>query len=425
MTEIPNYCTIEKSIIIDETPSVIGVNDDSINYTSIDYSNLSFHYTYIYNNDIRFYSSNNSIISVTTNLSGFLKSEFIQISSDLNNGLFRINDSISPTNNQIIIAPESTLVSNVSSYGYIIANNINSSNIITSNLAIYNIKNEPLTLANTIYNNNTFYKTSNASVSAYSLAFSFPSFTNETPLICTIKRQIISNIINYSDLSFHRVSINDNNNFNISDITFYSSNNSITSVTTDLSVFLKSEFIQINSSLNNGLYRVNDSISPTTNKLIIAPEYTLVSNASIYTYMSTNNINSSNVITSNLAVYGDVDQILISNTLYNNSYFNINNINGKSASSIRIQNVALYNETPAICTIGEFTYQTNNSISFNNNQIYLNNNLIDLSNFRVGQTLAITGTTYNNGTVNISNSIIPSNKCCCSCLFITILKTNL
>ena len=413
VTETPKYCTIEKSILIDETSSVTGVNDDTINYTISNYSNLSFHNVTIngFSGNTIFYSSNNTITSTTTDFSVLLRSEYIQIYSNLNNGLFRINDSISPTTNTLIIAPEYTLVSNVSSSIYIIANNINSSNIISSNLAVYDIGNEPLIISNTINNNTTYTTYQNQTGipnSPYSLPISYPYFTTESPLTCTIKRQKITNQLSYTNLSFHKISLGGGGP--ITDITFYNSNNTITSITTDLSIFLKSEFIQVYSSLNNGLFRINDSIAPTSNTIIIAPEYTLVSNVSNYASINANNLNSSDIITSNLSVFNGLSQLVVTNTVYNNNYLNISTFpNSVSPYSI-ILSTQVYNETPVSCTIGEFIYQNSGDISFNNNQITGVDNAVDLGIFRTGQKLAITATSYNNSNITISDSIIPSNS---------------
>ena len=73
--------------------------------------------------------------------------------------------------------------------------------------------------------------------------------------------------LNYTNMFFHNLQVNSSPN---ADISFYASNNTITSTTTNLSSFLKSEYILIsNTILNNGLYRINDLTSPTNRKIII------------------------------------------------------------------------------------------------------------------------------------------------------------
>jgi len=219
-------------------------------------------------------------------------------------------------------------------------------------------------------------------------------------------------IINYTKLSFHNLTV-----IGSSDIKFYSSNNTITSTSTNLSSFLTSEYILVSGTTNNNyLYRINDTIAPTSNKIIISTEYALVNEINVSATLKANNINSSNILTTDLSVFGKKQILIVSHTKYNNTSYTTN-INSNSQYSIYIDSSNVITETPEYCNIEKsilndetsiFEFDDYYDISFNNLQI--NSISSDLSVFRTGQKLAITGTTYNNNSnVIISNSIIPSN----------------
>ena len=218
-------------------------------------------------------------------------------------------------------------------------------------------------------------------------------------------------ITNYTNMSFHNQTVTGS-----SDISFYASNNTITSISTDLSQFIKSEYILISNTINNNfLYRINDAIIPTSNSIIISSESTLVNELNKSATLKANNINSSNITITDLSMFGNNQKFIISRTDNNNfNYFS--NTNSISSYSIYIDNQDVITEIPNYCSlekliiIDEVSSITGSSnINFNGNTITVSNNATDLSNFRTEQTLSITGTSNNNVNYTISNSIIPSN----------------
>ena len=216
---------------------------------------------------------------------------------------------------------------------------------------------------------------------------------------------------NYTHLSFHNLTITGS-----SDISFYTSNNTITSNTTDISSFKKSEYIFIsNTTSNNGLFRINDTTAPTTNSIIISNEYSLVNETNKSAVLNANNINTTDSSATDLSVFSGSQKVIITSTNYNNTIYT-SNINSNSAYSIYIDSSNVTTETPNFCNIeksiliNEGSVVTGSSnINFNNNEISVSNSLTDLSNFRVGQTLQITNTTNNNSNITISDTIPISN----------------
>ena len=223
-----------------------------------------------------------------------------------------------------------------------------------------------------------------------------------------------TNVINnYTNLSFHNLTITGS-----SDISFYSGNNTITSITSNLSLFLTSEYILVSGTSNNNyLYRIDDSIinAPTSNTIIISQDYALVDEANTSASIEANNINTSNITLTDLSVFGGAQVIICSRTNNNNNSYT-SNINSHSSYSIFIDTPVIISELPKYCCIekciiiDETSSITGSSnINFSNSTITVSNSSTNLSKFRTGQTLAITGTSFNNTNITISESVIPSN----------------
>jgi hypothetical protein len=218
-------------------------------------------------------------------------------------------------------------------------------------------------------------------------------------------------LTNYTNISFHNNTV-----IGSSDISFYSSNNTITSIATNLSSFLTSEYILVSGTVsNNFLYRINDSISPTSNTIVVSSEYTLANESNKSATIKANCINSSNVVNTDLSVFSYNQVLIVSQTSNNNTTYT-SNISSNSQYSIYCDTPNVVTEVPEYCSIRKSilinevsSLQGISNINFSNSAITLSNNALDLSGFRTGQKLQITGTTFNNSNVTISDSIIPSN----------------
>jgi len=218
-------------------------------------------------------------------------------------------------------------------------------------------------------------------------------------------------LTNYTNISFHNNTV-----IGSSDISFYSSNNTITSITSNLSSFLTSEYILVSGTVsNNFLYRINDSISPTSTKIIVSPDYTLVNESNKSATIKANCINSSNVAVTDLSVFSYNQVLIVSQTGNNNTNYT-SNISSNSQYSIYCDTPNVVTEVPEYCSIRKSmlidevsSLQGIADINFSGSAITLSDNAVDLSGFRTGQRLQITGTTLNNSNVTISDSIIPSN----------------
>lgn len=227
----------------------------------------------------------------------------------------------------------------------------------------------------------------------------------------------VDNIVtNYTNISFHNLTITGSN-----DITFHASNNTITSSTTNLSSFLKCEYILIsNTDNNNGLICINDSISPTTHSIIISSNYQLVNEINKTAIIKANNINTANSIITNLSIFNGGQILIINNTNFNNIGYT-SNINSNSNNSIFIDFPNVVNEIPNYCTIEKslLINETSSIVSTNvTNDILLNtsNNTInstttDLSNFRIDQNITIIdGYNFSTYLNTISSNVIPINN---------------
>ena len=134
--------------------------------------------------------------------------------------------------------------------------------------------------------------------------------------------------LNYTNISFHNLEKSGN------DFQFYNSNNTITTTQEDFSNFIKSEYILIsNTTYNNGLYRINDNVSPTTNSIIISDEYNLMDDSGDNITIKANNINTSDNQITDLSIFYSKQKIIITNTILNNKNYTIH-INSNSKNSI-------------------------------------------------------------------------------------------
>ena len=398
---------------------------------------LTFHYNQVisFTNDISFNSITSEITSITSNLSLFRANELISIYSGLNLGIYLIDPIGASTNTIKIAASYKPLINDYNSNVIIIANNIYSP--LINDLSIYNDALE-LVVGGTVSNNKTFIinRAINNGV-ANTIFIDSPDVVNETAIsavivgisdlqrtsknlqeLCMDHTMLIptDNIIdNYTNISFHNLTVT-----GTSDISFYSSNNTITSTTTDLSSFLLSEYILISGTTNNnGLLRINDTTTPTSNTIVIASQNTLTTELNQSATIVANNINSSDISNTDLSVFDGNQYLIVALTDNNNNTF-LSNISSKSSYSIFIDSPTIVNETPIFCTIEKsiLINETQSvtgvlgNISFNNTnkEISVSNSSTDFSNFRVGQSLQITNTTNNNSNVTISDIIPTSNS---------------
>lgn len=221
---------------------------------------------------------------------------------------------------------------------------------------------------------------------------------------------------NYTPLSFHNQTITGN-----SDISFYTGNNTITSITTDLSSFLKHEYIQVSgTSNNNGIYRISDLNDPTTNYIVLSSNTNIqATEYNTSAVINANNINSSNIALADLSIFGNNQTLIINRTNLNNTNY-IASGTSNSPYSIYIINKSVITEKPNYCVLeksilideSSIVSSTSYDISFNNTNpatITSSNVEVDLSVFRPKQTIAITGTSNNNSSgVIINSEIIPS-----------------
>ena len=273
------------------------------------------------------------------------------------------------------------------------------------------------TLSELYFPINAITKTSNSTIAFDTTSFITSNIAPTKLIELCMNTTIITpstNVINnYTNLSFHNLTITGS-----SDISFYSGNNTITSITSNLSLFLTSEYILVSGTSNNNyLYRIDDSIinAPTSNTIIISQDYALVDEANTSASIEANNINTSNITLTDLSVFGGAQVIICSRTNNNNNSYT-SNINSHSSYSIFIDTPVIISELPKYCCIekciiiDETSSITGSSnINFSNSTITVSNSSTNLSKFRTGQTLAITGTSFNNTNITISESVIPSN----------------
>jgi hypothetical protein len=222
---------------------------------------------------------------------------------------------------------------------------------------------------------------------------------------------------NYTDLFFHNATTTGS-----SDITFDHNTNTIQSTITDLSIFLPGEYIQITGTSNNNyLYRIDQTSTPSTNLLTlssISGDRTVVNETNTSATILANCINTRNISTTPLIVFGGGQQLIVSKTEFNNTTYT-SNITSNSEYSIFIDSSSVSTEYPRYCTIeksvfnNEFTrYYGSGDISFfnSNNTIYTPNTAIGFDKFAPLQNITISNTTFNNTTTNITDSIPTENE---------------
>ena len=286
-------------------------------------------------------------------------------------------------------------------------------------IALYKNSSDYSSTDTSIYSNSELYFTDLYTGQPNNLSKSQLLFTNNKSRT-NLKELCMNNTLiipldnistNYTNISFHNISI-----VGSSDISFYSSNNTITSITTDLSTFIISEYILVSNTINNNnLFRINDSIVPTSNSIIISNTYTLINENNKSATIRANNINTSNSSITDLSIFKGGQTLIISQTIYNNTAY-VSNIDVNSKYSIYIDSKDVITEIPDYCSIENSMIKDETSIvsgssniNFDNNQITLSDNNDDLSIFRPKQKLQITNSTANNSNFTVSESIVPSN----------------
>jgi len=216
----------------------------------------------------------------------------------------------------------------------------------------------------------------------------------------------------YTNLFFHNTSITGSG-----DITFYSSNNTIHSTTTDLSSFIAGEYIQISGTTNNNyLYRIDQTSIPSTTLLTLSSignDRTVSNEINTNATILANCINTNDILSTSLNIFGGGQKILVSKTEYNNTTYT-SNIASNSAYSIFIESNSVITEYPRYCTIEksafideETTYYGSGDIDFynSNNTIYTSNTAIGFDKFNPNQNITITNTTLNNTSTEITDTI--------------------
>lgn len=229
-----------------------------------------------------------------------------------------------------------------------------------------------------------------------------------------------SNIVNGSlatKLSFANVSVS-------SATATFTTSNTITSAGSDLSVFSAGQFIKITGATdtnNNGFFKISTATDPTSSTITLdstfgdLPLTARTDDTGIS--ITTNTLNSSAPITSNLAVYLPGQKLIISKTNDNNGVYVISPELQTSNSSLYLIDTVI-TETPQFCNVersiivdetSTFTGSTDTSFSTVSNTIVTTSTTDDFTQFAPGQTIVITGTTNNNGTYTLEN-IIPGQK---------------
>ena len=360
------------------------------------------------------------------NFEMFQPGQMIYLQTSTNSGAYKINTISNDYNTLYFDTAFSTVSSNESRSNitidmkYILNNeNINFSEFALTNSYIFDLSINKNPISESIPNNffgfrNNQILTSNASNLVLKTSLVKPTTLQEYCMNHTIIIPTSNIDFNYTNLSFHNLTKTGAN-----DISFYSSNNSITSIITDLSGFKTSEYILISNTTNNNyLYRINDTIAPTQNKIIVSSTYPLVNENNTSSIIRANNINTSNSSVTDLSLFYGGQKLIISNTTYNNTTNTAytSNINSNSAYSIFIDSPNVVTETPNYCTIeksilnDEHSIITTNvsDISFNTINKSITSLTTDLSGFRTGELITISNTGSNDNTYTISSDIIPT-----------------
>lgn len=224
------------------------------------------------------------------------------------------------------------------------------------------------------------------------------------------------------------------NNYGIRDtFKFYGSNSTIISTNGSLSGFGNNQYIRIEESSNttiNGFYLTDAIEDIETNKLVLQNTTGWADGGSepttISAYINTNTINSSNIGLTDLSVFKPGQKLIVSGTDNNNRTFIVSSNVSTSVQSIycnidtgspHTANVTI--EDPDYCRLitSMFTDESSSlttgttDVEFHssNSTIKLSdsssNNL--LTNLRPGQTLIVSDTNANDGTITIDENTIP------------------
>ena len=227
-----------------------------------------------------------------------------------------------------------------------------------------------------------------------------------------------------------------NNNAVRDTFRFYGSNSTIISTTNSLTGFGKNEYIRIEDSSNstiNGFYLTHATEDIETNKLVLQNTDGWADGGSepttLTAYINTNTINSSDTSSTDLSVFKPGQKLIVSGTDSNNKTFVVSSNTTTSVQSIycnidtgspHTANVTI--EDPDYCRLisSMFIDETSSlttgasDIEFHNSNSTIkvsdesSNKL--LHNLRKGQTITVSGTNDNNGTITIDENTIPKDS---------------
>jgi len=238
-----------------------------------------------------------------------------------------------------------------------------------------------------------------------------------------------SNIFNAGDttnISFSNVYIDS------ATLTFTTSN-TISSATSDLSVFSSGQIINLTGATdtkNNGFFKISNETQPTSSLITLDNMYgdlpLMARTDDTGISIATNTLNSSNPTSSNLALFLPGQKLIITKTANNNDVFVISPDTQTSNNSLYLSD-SVITETPQFCNveksiiineISTFTGDENTTFDPVSNTIVTTSSTDDFTQFAPGQTIVITNTDNNNGTYTLEN-IIPGDKT----LYVTVSQT--
>lgn len=216
--------------------------------------------------------------------------------------------------------------------------------------------------------------------------------------------------------------------------TFTTSNTIIrTGMFPDLSGLSPGQIIKISGATdanNNGFFKISSTIAPTSSIITLDSTYgnlPLTSRTDdTGITITTNTINSSDPVSSNLAVFLPGQKLIINKTINNNGVFVISPDAPTSNNSIYLLDPVV-TENPQFCNIEKSiivdetsTFTGDNDTTFDptSNIIVTTSTTDDFTEFVPGQTIIVSGTTNNDGTYTLEN-IIPGEKT----LFVTVSQT--
>lgn len=209
---------------------------------------------------------------------------------------------------------------------------------------------------------------------------------------------------------------------------FYASNSTlIVKEFGDFIGFSKNQYIQISDASDssvNGYYLTDDTIEPTSTKLVLNSNDTTGwptdNPKEIFANLRTNTINSSDTATTDLSKYNPGSKLIVSGTTNNNNTFTISNAAITSPASIFIDiSSNVTTETPDYCRLeasvikdetSKLTGSSNIEFHSSNSIIKVNNDDNVLNNFRPGQSITVTNTSSNNNSLTLDSNALPSNS---------------